>query len=120
MNICKQYQVGIYVLAALFFATPAFAVTQTHTCKSTEVAVFAERIHVRCNTPATVSTSTGIIFFALSTSNSVHVARILSLLTSAHIAQKTIWITFDPNEVSAATFGCLVNDCRRILSVGMN
>jgi hypothetical protein len=94
---------------------PAFAAPTVHTCKSADVAVYAERLHVRCD----VATSGGIVYFALATANSAHAARILSLLTTAHLTQKSLRLEFDPSDTSGTAFGCQANDCRRLLSVGI-
>lgn len=102
-------------LLVLCLSSPAFAAPTTHTCKSVDVAAFAERIHVRCN----VATASGIVFFSVATANSAHVARILSLLTAAHLAQRSISVEFDPSDTSGVAFGCQANDCRRLMSVGI-
>ncbi len=96
-------------------ASPSFAASTFYTCKSVEVGTYAERIHVRCNRAA----SGGIVFFAVSTSNSAHAARILSLLTTAHLTARNIVVEYDPNDTSGTAFGCQAQDCRRLLSVGV-
>jgi hypothetical protein len=101
------------VMLVLGSASPSFATY--FTCKSTEVRVFPERIHVRCDKAA----SGGIVYFAISTTNSAHAARILSLLTTAHLTARNLVVEYDPNDTSGTAFGCQANDCRRILSVGV-
>ena len=93
----------------------ALAATTTHTCKSVDVSAYAERIHVRCD----VAAPGGFVYFSLATANSAHAARMLSLLTAAHVVQKAIRVEFDPNDTSGTAFGCLASDCRRLLSVGV-
>jgi hypothetical protein len=100
-------------VAMTLLSAPALAVF--HTCKPVDVSVYAERIHVRCNTAA----PGGIIFFALSTANSAHAARMLSALTAAHLAGHNVTLEFDPADQSGTAFGCLASDCRRLLSVGI-
>lgn len=102
-------------LLALYSTTPAFAAPTFHTCKSLDVSTYAERIHVRCN----VAASGGIVYFAVATANSAHAARMLSVLTTAHLTQKSIRVEFDPNDTSGTAFGCQAHDCRRLLSVGL-
>lgn len=96
-------------------AVPALAAQTFYTCKSIGVAVYAERIHVQCDKPA----SGGFSYFALSTTNSAHAARILSVLTAAHLAGRNIVVLYDPGDTSGTAFGCAANDCRRLISVGL-
>jgi hypothetical protein len=104
-------------LAAFFMIPPqqAAADLTLYTCKSVDVSTYEERIHVRCSKAA----SGGIWFFAVPTANSAYAARILSILTAAHIAGKNIEIQYDPNDKSGDQFGCGATDCRRIVSVGI-
>jgi hypothetical protein len=115
---------NISVSGSLVFATavacfiwpqPALAALSFHTCRSVEVSTYENRIHVRCSTAATG----GIVFFAVPTANSAYAARVLSVLTAAHIAGKNIEIQYDPNDTSGANFGCAASDCRRMVSVGI-
>jgi hypothetical protein len=66
-----------------------------------------------------MAASGGIVFFAVPTANSAYAARVLAVLTAAHVAGKNIEIEYDPNDTSGADFGCLATDCRRILSLGI-
>ena len=84
--------------------------TALHTCTSNGVAVFSSRIHVECTTAA----SGGIRFFALGTTSSSHTARILTILSMAHVTGKSLSIAYDPNDTSGTTIGCLASDCRLI------
>jgi hypothetical protein len=85
----------------------------THNCHSIEIATFPERIHVRCDSAATG----GIIFFAVPTANNEHAARILSTLLAGHVAGRTMIVGYDPQDESGKSFGCAVNDCRRLLYI---
>lgn len=103
------------VAATLPSGPAASAATQVfHECKSVNVYVFPERIHVRCD-----KAKNNIIYFAVSTANSAHAARVLSVLVTAHAAGRTIAVVFDPNDTTGTQFGCAANDCRRLLSVGV-
>lgn len=107
---------GIFAAALIVGVTgPALAAPVFYTCKSIGVAVYAERIHVQCDKPA----SGGYSYFALSTTNSAHAARILSVLTAAHLAGRSIVVEYDPSDTSGTAFGCLAHDCRRLMSVGL-
>ncbi len=101
--------------AAQLQQMPASASSSTATwttCTPQAVAVFAERVHVRC-----VESVGGIVYFAAPTSNNSHAARILSVLTAAHASGGTLQILYDPADTSGADIGCNANDCRLILGV---
>lgn len=84
-------------------------------CTSVGVAAYPNRIHVECS-PAAPG---GIRFFALGTNNSAHAARILSILSMAHVTSSPLLIEYDPNDTSGAAIGCLVTDCRLIMSAAI-
>lgn len=77
------------------------------------VGVFADRVHVQC--AAAVG---GIHFFAAATNNPAHAARVLSTLSAAQIAGRTLSILYDTTDTSGEDFGCWAADCRRIIGVG--
>jgi hypothetical protein len=87
----------------------------TFECTSVGVAVYPERIHVECS-PATPA---GIRFFALGTSHSSHTARILSILSMAHVTGKPIYILYDQGDTSGTAIGCADTDCRLIISAAI-
>ena len=101
----------IGVLSAAF-TNIAFGAQKTFTCNPVDVAVFSNRIHVRCS-PGDGS----IQFFALGTSNTGHTNRTLSMLSTAFIAQKKLAILYDPADVSGASIGCQTKDCRLMIGV---
>jgi hypothetical protein len=78
-------------------------------CTPLDVAAFSNRIHVRC-----AESVGGIYFFAASTANPAHAARVLSILSTAHAAGRTIDILYDPDDTSGTSIGCQANDCRLI------
>jgi hypothetical protein len=91
----------------------AAAVTDI-SCIPVQVAVFttAPRLHVRC--AASVG---GITFFALSTADGPLAARVLSILSTAQVAGRTLGIRYDPADTSGTSIGCQANDCRLIVEV---
>jgi hypothetical protein len=97
--------------SALSLAVP----DDVYQCSSVGVAVYPERIHVECG----VAAPGGIRFFALSTGNSPHAARILSVLSMAHVTGKDLYIGYDPNDTSGTTIGCQDTDCRLIQSAAI-
>lgn len=86
-------------------------------CVPVEVMVYttgSRRIHVRCS--AAVS---GILFHALATSDSSTAARVLSVITTAQVAGRTLTILYDPADTTnGPPIGCASSDCRLILAAG--
>lgn len=93
-------------------AAPAAAPTWS-SCTPIEVMTFPNRIHIRCATAVS-----GIIFFAVGTSDAPNAARVLSILTTAQVAGRTLTILYEPNDLSGASIGCQNNNCRLIRAVG--
>ncbi|MGH7601479.1 MAG: hypothetical protein ACREOI_34400 [bacterium] len=93
-------------------SAPGPAATWTK-CTPVEVMIFKPRIHVRC--AAAVG---GIAFFAAPTAEAQHAARILSLLSTAQVAGRTLSIQYDPADQSGTSIGCQTSDCRLIQAVG--
>ncbi len=83
-------------------------------CNPVNVAAFSKRVHVKC--AAAVS---GIRWFAVSTADASNAARVMSLLTAAHISGRTLDILYDPSDTSGTAIGCRANDCRLIQAVGV-
>ncbi|RMD97362.1 MAG: hypothetical protein D6816_17665 [Bacteroidetes bacterium] len=85
-------------------------------CTPTNVAVFSERIHVRCQTAVN-----GILYFAFPTTNDAETARILSLFTSAQVTGRLLQVLYDPADTTTGpAIGCGANDCRVITAVVLN
>lgn len=87
-----------------------------HTCTISEVAVYDNRIHVRCTTaPAAYS---AVYFFAASSSpaNIENTNRYLILLNTAYALNKPVTLGFD-SATSANPGGCLTSDCRKLVGV---
>ena len=82
-------------------------------CVPIQVVTFASRVHVQCQTAIG-----GVSYFAASTTNAANVARILSVLTAAQLAGRTLSILYDPADTSGTAIGCQAGDCRLIQAVG--
>jgi hypothetical protein len=93
-------------------AAPAAAPTDA-ACTPTQVMVWPNRIHVRCATAVS-----GISFFTVNTNDTANAARVLSLLTTAQVAGRTLTIRYEPNDLSGSAIGCLNSNCRLIIAVG--
>lgn len=97
-------------------ASPAApAATTFYSCKPVDVSAYANRIHVRCSAAA----SGGIYFFAAATANTAHANRLLSVAMMAYLSNRKVVVEYDPSDTSGAAFGCEANDCRRMLSAGI-
>ena len=84
-------------------------------CVPVQVLVRTERIHVKC----AAAVSGGIVFFAVGPQDAAHAARVLSLLTTAQVAGRTLSILYDPaDDQSGTQIGCAPSNCRLILAVG--
>jgi hypothetical protein len=112
----------LVVAAALaFFSTrPLFAqppaAASTFTCTPYTVGVFAQRIHVRCTTPA--DPGNAIYYFAFCTANDAALgARYLSAMTAAKATGKDLLIYYTPDDLSAAGCGCATSDCRTFVGL---
>ena len=107
--------------AAAAGPTPADAVAAPNTpsaetwisCTPVGIVTYRNRVHVRC--AAAVG---GISFFAAGTTDAAYAARVLSTITTAQVAGRTLAILYDPSDLSGASIGCQTNDCRLILGVG--
>ena len=81
-------------------------------CTPLNVAVFANRVHVKCS-----ESVGGIRYFAAPTASNSHAARVLSVLTAAHAGGATLDILYDPADESGSSIGCNTGDCRLIQGV---
>ena len=82
------------------------------TCTPVEVAVFENRIHVKCTNVQKTGSSGGIVFFAVSTSSSANTARFLSIFDSALSENRKLTLFYDDFEIAGQNFGCLIENCR--------
>ncbi|NVJ02080.1 hypothetical protein HV824_28715 [Myxococcus sp. AM009] len=89
-------------------ATPALA--DSASCVPTNVAVFSNRIHVKC----AASVAGGIWFFALASSDTAFMNRTLTLLTTALASGRTLAVDYNPSSTAGTSVGCLSSDCRLI------
>ena len=104
-------------LFAAFLRVDAAEAAETWTtCTPVNVSVYSlgsKRIHVKC-----AQSVNGIRYFALSSSDSALMARVLSLITSAQIGGRTLSILYDPADLSGQAWGCANSDCRILRAAG--
>ena len=104
------------LLAAFLPADSAEAAETWTTCTPVNVTVYgtgSKRIHVKC-----AQSVNGIRYFALSSSDSALMARVLGLITSAQIGGRTLSILYDPADLSGQAWGCANSDCRVLRAAG--
>jgi len=83
------------------------------TCTPTRIAVFPNRVHVRCD--AAAPPGNAIWYFAAPTgTDSKYANRVLSIMLTAQALSKDIWIFYDLAGNGAA-WGCQADDCRPII-----
>lgn len=82
-------------------------------CTPANVVTYSTRVHVKCT--AAIS---GISYFAVSTADASKAARVLSILSTANVAGRTLSILYDPADTSGTSIGCQAADCRLLQAVG--
>ena len=82
-------------------------------CVPVEIVTFSSRVHVQCQTAIG-----GVSYFAASTADAANVARVLSVITAAQVAGRTLTVFYDQADTSGIAIGCLAADCRLIQSIG--
>jgi hypothetical protein len=103
----KSFAFAVVVCLAL--AGNALAGDVWVDCTPNNVATFPDRVHVRCNP----TIGGGVIFFAVSASETAFASRFISMATAGIVSGRTLSVSFDPADKSGAAFGCGVSDCRR-------
>lgn len=86
------------------------ALADSASCTPSNVAVFSNRIHVKCS----ASVAGGVWYFALSTTDSAYSNRMLSLFTTALAGGRTLSIDYNPSTTAGTSIGCQSADCRLI------
>ena len=109
MRRLKKPYLALTFILGILSTTPVMAAD--FTCNPAEVAVFPERIHVKCSSSAADGSAT-IWFWAISTSDAQRANRFLSTATTALVSGRTLRFSFKPGDASGVSFGCLAKDCR--------
>src|SRR5574341_2345860 len=104
--------VTLYLRSTPIQASPAFvnslAPADAFVCTPIEVAVFANRVHVRCSS----ASPGGFNYFAVPTTDSASASRYMSAFTTAFVMGKQLTILFDPADLSGQAIYCLNANCR--------
>ena len=88
------------------------------------VAVFLDRVHIFCQSTTPVAGApaldAAITWFTIPTTpDSAAASRFMSLLQTAVITAKPIWIFVDPADTSGSSFGCGAANCRKMYGLEM-
>jgi hypothetical protein len=94
-------------VAAMLSAGSAPANAAIVKCQPDEVAVWPNRIHLRCETAIA-----GVSYFAVPVTDAAHAARMLSLMSTALAAGRSMLVIYEPSDTSGAAIGCPANNCR--------
>jgi len=108
-----KHVIAALIVAIILPGAGAQAAETWISCTPVQIVTYQLRLHVRC--AAAVG---GVSFFAAGTQDSAFAARVLSVITAAQVAGRTLTILFDPADQSGASIGCLTTDCRLIRAVG--
>jgi hypothetical protein len=108
--LLAKVSIGLVVLCIGAGGLSAQVLPSTTSCVSQEVGAFADRVYVRC--AASVG---GVFSFAVPTTDAAHAARLLSILTTAHVAGRTLQLTYEPSDKTGPPPGCPPKDCRLLL-----
>jgi hypothetical protein len=85
-----------------------------HSCQPDSVALWPkQRIHVRCSNPVG-----GIAYFAMR-ARGKDFPLMFSLLTEALTQGWTVYVRYDPADLSGEKFGCQNADCRILKAAGV-
>lgn len=102
------------VCAALIALGPGSAFSDDFLCDVDKVAVFTKasggaRIHAHCASPA----PGGISYFALDLKKSkLEAPMLIELLSTAVAFDHSVYVFYDPDDLSGAKIGCATGDCR--------
>ncbi len=108
---------GVGVIAA---PSPAAAQVQSRDCNPTEVAVFSNRIHVRCAPIPSKAYTSDIPYYAmkLAGGDGRQVRMTLELMSEAKANGRKLRIWADMSDYKSVP-GCQGSNCRRLTGVAM-
>lgn len=106
---------ALLALALWLCASTSQAQEKWSSCRPVETMSFSTRVHVKCAVPVDGT----FWYFAASAQDARFATRMLNLSMVGQVAEKTLAISFDPNDQSGVTFGCLAHDCRTARAIGL-
>lgn len=110
---------ALLALAAMPMTAALAEKVQSRSCKPVEVAVFANRIHVKCAPQADKAYTGDITYYAMATNDRSAIDSLtLQVLTAAQASDRNLRVWFDLDDYKSVP-GCQGNDCRRLVAVAM-
>jgi len=92
---------------------------QSRLCEVDQVAVFANRIHVKCVPIASAAYTKDIPYYAMATSKpKVLIDNIIALAVGAKVTRKPLRIWMDMSDYSSVP-GCKGSNCRRLVAAAL-
>lgn len=85
-------------------------------CQTGEVTAYKGRVHIYCSNDL----GGGVHYVASPTTDSDMYNRVLMIGMAAIAHSKTLYVCFDPADLSGVTWGCLDTDCRTALAVSLS
>lgn len=116
--IGKLLSTALIAMTVLSSLSTAQADTRTRVCQPVEVAVFQNRLHVRCAPISEQAYTSDIRYYAMKLDNSVQVQATLDLLLMAKANNRALAIRFDEGDYQSVP-GCQGGDCRRLVWAAM-
>ncbi|MBM3744313.1 MAG: hypothetical protein FJW34_00775 [Acidobacteria bacterium] len=104
----------LIVAVIMVTGTVASAAAVDFTCDPTEVAVYANRIHVKC-AQSHKDGAAVIWYWAVPVTDAQWANRFLSTSTTALVSGRKLVLQFTAGDTSGTSFGCLAKDCRKAL-----
>lgn len=122
MKQLNKNLIGIAVALASTFALSQSASAKEimgRKCNPKEVAVYSNRIHVKCAPVQGKAYTNDIPYYAERiNTRSPHIRYMLDTLLAAKASGRTLYIRFDMDDYQSVP-GCKGSDCRRLISVAM-
>ncbi len=119
MDIRKMIMVAAIVaggFAGLSAMAGSAEAATSRNCKPTAIAIFNNRIHLKCAVIKSQAYTEDIPYYAMSIKSAgARLTAIIQLLVSAQERGRTLRIWFDMGEVR----GCKGSDCRRLTGVSL-
>ena len=116
---CFAMAASLTAITYMASGTAAAEDIVSRACSPTEVAVFSNRIHVRCAPIEGQGWTKDIPFYAMPLSpNSKQLEYTLHLLAAAKAADKSLRVWVDRDDYQSVP-GCRGGDCRRLVAAAM-
>ena len=111
--------VAVVGFAGLSAVSGGAEAATSRNCKPTAIAIFSNRIHLKCAVIKSKAYTEDIPYYAMSIKQAgTRLTAIIQLLVSAQERGRTLRIWFDMGDYKSVP-GCKGNDCRRLTGVSL-